>query len=145
MLKLPAKKQIFINEFLKRPLTARLATVDKEHRPHVVPVWFGWDGDCLWISSYSNTRKVQNIKCNPFISIAVDTEEMNGTTKAVVLEGKAKLITSPRDFLKQKFTWIYERYMGSEGVRAKEPQSWINDEKNLLIRLMPQKVTTWDW
>jgi PPOX class probable F420-dependent enzyme len=145
LLKLSATKQAFINDFLQKPLIARLATIDEEHHPHVVPVWFGWDGDCLWVSSYSNTRKVQNIRGNPHISIAVDIEDKNGATKAVILEGAVELVAEPRDFLKDKFTWIYERYLGKDGVLAKEPQSWINDEKNLLIRLTPQKVITWNW
>jgi PPOX class probable F420-dependent enzyme len=145
MVKLSTKKQAFITDFLQRPLTARLATVDENHHPHVVPVWFGWDGDNLWVSSFSNTRKVKNIRGNTHISITVDIEDKDGATQAIILEGAAELVTQPHDFLKEKFTWIYERYLGMEGVQAKNPQSWINDEKNLLIRLAPQRVITWNW
>jgi general stress protein 26 len=65
MLDLPAEKRNFVNEFLEQPLIARIGTVDINNQPHVVPVWFGWDGESLWISSYSNTRKVHDLMANP--------------------------------------------------------------------------------
>jgi hypothetical protein len=99
----------------------------------------------LWISSYSNTQKIENILANPNISISVDISDEDEHTKAVILEGKAELVREPREFLVQKFYWIYERYLGKEGAKAKDPQSWINDPHNLLIRLEPEKIITWDW
>ena len=42
---LPEDKQIVMNQVLSQPLIARLATADQNNQPHVVPVWFGWDGE----------------------------------------------------------------------------------------------------
>lgn len=141
---LPEEKIQFIDHFLNLPLIARLATSDEQGQPHVVPVWFGWDGKTLWISSYSNTRKVKDLQQNPRISVVIDIEE-NHETKAVVLEGSAELIEQPRDFLKQQFLWIYKRYMGEDGVKEEQPQEWIEDAHNLLIKLTPSRIMTWNW
>jgi general stress protein 26 len=145
MLNLPAEKSEFVNEILKQPLIARIGTADVNNQPHVVPVWFGWDGTSLWISSYSNTRKVQDLLINPRISVSIDVAEEGGETKAVIFEGSVTLVREPRDFLKKQFHWIYERYLGKEGVMEKSPQKWINDPHNLLIRLVPEKIFTWNW
>jgi general stress protein 26 len=145
MLDLPAEKRNFVNEFLEQPLIARIGTVDINNQPHVVPVWFGWDGESLWISSYSNTRKVHDLMANPKISVSIDVAILGGETKAVILEGSATLIREPREFLKKQFYWIYERYLRKEGVMQKSPQEWINDPHNLLIRLVPEKIITWNW
>jgi hypothetical protein len=40
----------------------------------------------------------------------------------VVLEGKAELVRGPREFLREKFTWNYTRYLGEQGVLAQDPQ-----------------------
>jgi len=109
----------------------------------VVPVWYGWDGECLWISASSSMHKVRNIEKNPWISVVIDTTTDHLDNQAVVLEGKAELVRGPRDFLREKFTWIYARYLGEQGVLAKDPQEWIQDPENLLIKLKPEKITSW--
>jgi general stress protein 26 len=143
--KLPEDKLIIMNEMLSKPLIARLATADQNNQPHVVPVWFGWDGEYLWISSFSNTRKVKDLLQNPKISVAIDASGEDGKTKAVILEGQAELVTEPRDFLRKQFQWIYTLYLGAEGVKAKDPQEWIEDTHNLLIKLTPEQIFVWNW
>lgn len=145
MFNLPQEKKDFVNDFLGQVQLARMATVGTDKQPHVVPVWYGWDGQSLWISSYCNTRKVQELERNLKISVAVDTADENGRTKAVILEGTARLIREPREFLEDKFYWIYRRYLGDEGVLKPDPQEWIRDAHNLLIQLTPEKVMTWNW
>ena len=75
----------------------------------------------------------------------MDVTGGEGETKAVLFEGEAKLVKEPRVFLRDKFYWIYKRYLGEEGVLAKDPQEWIEDPQNLLVCLTPQKVFTWKW
>lgn len=135
----------FVNEFLEEVHLARMATVGQDLQPHVVPVWYGWDGESLWISSYANTRKGQELERNPKISIAVDTTDETGGTQAVILEGTARLVREPRAFLEDKFYWIYRRYLGEDGVLKPDPQKWIKDAHNLLIQLTPERVYTWNW
>jgi len=140
---LSPEEQSLIDAFLAAPHIARLATVDAAGAPHVVPVWYGWDGSALWISSFANTRKITHIEHNPALSVAVDIVKPDGSTQAVILEGRADLIRQPRELVQQKSTWIYTRYLGPEGVLAAEPQSWIVDPLNLLIQLIPQHISSW--
>ena len=134
-----------IDAFLEKPLIARMATADRHARPHVVPVWYAWDGTTIWISSFASTRKVAELRQNPYLSISIDVAEQNGATRAVILEGKSELITEPREFVASQSYWIYKRYLGDEGVLAKEPQSWIHDPENLLIKLTPEDIYTWEF
>ena len=139
-------RKAFIEAVLAEPVLARLATTNpKTLQPHVVPVWFGWDGEALWISSFSNTRKIKDLQQNPKISVAIDVSRDDGKTQAVILEGKAELVVEPRDFLRKQFKWIYTLYLGEEGVKAKDPQDWIEDVHNLLIKLTPKQIYVWNW
>ncbi len=130
-------------EFLSYILIARIATVDTDGHPHVVSVWYGWDGESLWMSAFRSTQKVRNIQHNPMISVAIDTTTNHVDNQAVVLEGRAELVEGPREFLREQITWIYTRYLGEEGVLKEEPQGWIHDDENLLIKLTPEKVMSW--
>ncbi len=142
---IPEDKRKLIDAFLEKPLIARMATADRYARPHVVPVWYAWDGTTIWISSFASTRKVAELRENPYLSISIDVAEQNGATRAVILEGKSELITEPREFVASQSYWIYKRYLGDEGVLAKEPQSWIHDPENLLIKLTPEDIYTWEF
>ncbi len=123
-------------ELLQQPVLARLATVSpKTLQPHVVPVWFWWDGASLWISAFSSTRKVKDLRQNPKCAVLVEPIKSEATLQAVLFEGTAELITEPRENVAGVALQIYTRYMGAEGVLAPEPQSWLADPENTLIKL----------
>ena len=133
-----------IDTFLSEPLLARIATVSAHDlQPHVVPVWFLWDGESVWISSYSSTRKIRELQCNPKCSIVIDTASQAGKLSAVLFEGQAELVTEPRELVREMATRVYARYLGPEEVLAADPQEWIHSPENLLIKLTPEKTVTW--
>ena len=142
---LPPEKRDFVNTFLAEPRIARMATANKIGQPHVVPVWYAWDGNTLWISAYADTRKVKDLQENPLISVAIDEVSLEGKTQAVILEGKAVLLYEPAELLKRQFTWIYSRYVGADHVSEPTYQDWINDPQNTLIELTPNKIYVWSW
>ena len=145
MEELSPEKRNFVNTFLSEPRIARMATANREGQPHVVPVWYAWDGNTLWISAYADTRKVKDLQENPLISVAIDEVSLEGTTQAVILEGKAVLLYEPAELLKRQFTWIYSRYVGADHVLEPTYQDWINDPQNTLIKLTPNKIYVWSW
>ncbi|HZW02831.1 MAG TPA: pyridoxamine 5'-phosphate oxidase family protein [Anaerolineaceae bacterium] len=122
---------------------ARLATTDPATlQPHVVPVWFHWDGESVWVSSYCSTRKIRELEKNPRCAVVVDTE-VDGAISGVLFEGSAELIREPLELVYSQSTEIYTRYLGAEGVLAAEPQEWIHSPENLVIRLAPERIVVW--
>ncbi len=137
-----------IDEILSRPTLARLATASpRTLQPHVVPVWFCWDGECLWISGFRSTRKFKELRLNPRCAVVVDgggpPPPDQPPAWGVLLEGAAELVASPLEFVVQQSVRIYTRYLGEQGVLAAEPQSWIHDAENTLIRLAPESIFVW--
>jgi general stress protein 26 len=139
--------QTQLDAFLAHPLLARLATAvpSKEDpalfQPHNTPVWFLWDGASLYISAFTSTRKVKEVRRNPYISVLVDVMDPIDSVTAVLLEGKAAWIDE-RSQVMELSRVIYTRYMG-EGVNDPAPQSWIIDPENSIIKLTPAKIYTW--
>jgi len=142
---LSKEKIAFMNSFLNRPLIARMATADSSCQPHVVPVWFGWDGKSIWISAFSSTRKVKELNLNPKISVVIDVAEENANTQGVLFEGTAEIIGKPLELVQKQSRWIYTRYLGEKGVLEKDPQSWIHDPENRIIKLTPDFIHTWSY
>jgi hypothetical protein len=143
--KLSPEKNALAEELLSQPVLGRIATANlKTGQPHVVPLWYLWDGASLWISGFRSTRKFRELAANPMCAVLVEpTDSKASKIQAVLFEGTAEVITSPRQLVEEMSTRIYLRYLGEEGVKAADPQSWIHDPENLVVCLTPQRVFTW--
>ena len=131
-------------ELLSSKVNARLGTANpKTLQPHVVPVWFLWDGESIWISAFSSTRKVKDLQRNLRCSVLIEPpESANSNIQAVLFEGTCELIAE-QPFVAEMSEKVYEKYLGHEGVKAKEPQSWKDDPENRIVKLTPEKVYIW--
>lgn len=137
-------RKALIESVLAEPVLARLATTNpKNMQPHVVPVWFMWDGECVWISSFVSTRKIRELQHNPRGAALIESKQEGGKLTAVLLEGIVELVTEPRSLVSEIAKRIYVRYLGIEGINDPEPQSWLNDPENLLIKLTPKRIISW--
>ena len=133
-----------IEAVLAEPVLARLATTNpKTMQPHVVPVWFMWDGEYVWISSFVSTRKIRDLRINPRGAVLIESKQEGGKLQAVLLEGTVELVTQPRQIVSEIANRIYIRYLGPEGIKEDEPQSWLKDPENLLVKLTPERIMSW--
>ncbi len=133
-----------VQELLSQPVLARFATANiLTHQPHVVTVWFYWDGEFVWISSFSDTRKMKDLELNLRVAVLIEPPMGTPGIQGVLMEGRAEVISSPAELVEKMSNIIYARYLGDEGAQAEEPQSWIKDERNRIIRIKPEKTMTW--
>jgi nitroimidazol reductase NimA-like FMN-containing flavoprotein (pyridoxamine 5'-phosphate oxidase superfamily) len=137
-------RKALIEAVLAEPVLARLATTNpKTLQPHVVPVWYEWDGENVWISSFVSTRKIRDLRINPRGAVLIESKQEGGKLQAVLLEGAVELVTQPRQTVSEIASRIYIRYLGPEGIKEDEPQSWLKDPENLLIKLTPERIMSW--
>lgn len=137
-------RQELIAEVLSQPVLARLATTNaKTLQPHLVIVWFIWDGTNAWVSSFSSTRKVKDLQSNPRAALLIEPKGEGHQLQAVLLEGEVQVVAEPHDFVTSQSLKIYAHYLGDEGAQAADPQSWAIDPENRLIKLTPDKVIAW--
>ena len=65
-----------IDAFLVEPLLARIATASiQDLQPHVVPVWYYWDREILWISTFAGSQKAKDLTTNPHCAVTIDLTE----------------------------------------------------------------------
>jgi PPOX class probable F420-dependent enzyme len=50
-----------------------LSSVQRDGRPHLVPVWFHWDGQQIVAFSKPHARKIDNLRDQPQVMLAVGT------------------------------------------------------------------------
>lgn len=71
-------------------LVAALASVRSDGRPHVVPLWFVWDGTAFVMYSKPHAVKVQNLRRDPNAMIALgEPGRLDGS--AALVEVRAEI------------------------------------------------------
>ena len=115
--------------------TGKLATVRKDGRPHVVPVWFIRDGDTIVFTTGEHSVKAANIRRDSRICLCVDDE--TPPYAYIMVEGAAAL-SSDLDALLHWATRIGGRYMGEDLAEAYGKRNGVPGE--LLVRVTPTRV-----
>ena len=140
-----SKKEI--DKFLSIPRMARMATI-QNGRPHLVPVWYFYDGTNIIISTPKGTKKTKNLQNNPNVSIIVDivdgrVEDLSYATncKAVIIEGTAEL----QDDIDSSFARkTYEMYVGKNALNNPQVQFSVNLPRYMVV-VKPTKIISWDF
>ena len=96
----------WLRPFIHQHRLAHLATVDRHHHPHVIPIVYAYDGEQLYtpldakpkrVGVY-RLRRVQNIQANPRVAIIIDHYDEDWQKLAwVQLRGQARLVESGPD------------------------------------------------
>lgn len=82
-----------------------LATVRPSGKPHLIPIWFVWLHERIYMGTQPDSVKVRNVRREPRVSIALE----DGVVP-VIGEGVARLLEPPFDAgvlaaFKAKYDW----------------------------------------
>ncbi len=115
-----------------------IASVRPEGRPHLVPVWYLWDGEAFYIFSQSKAQKIANLRRNPRVTLALNTSPEG--EEVAIIEGQAKLLPRP------EWPDILQAYQDKYGDQIKA-FGWTMEtmaaDYSLLIRVTPHKLLAW--
>ena len=128
-------------EFLKKQKILHLATIDKTGTPHIVPVWYMYSTNKIYIGTNTKTEKAKNIKTSKKVSFCVDVGVNAPNIFGVMGQGTAKLIkdTNTVSRLAKK---ILLRYF--KDLKNKSAQE-ILDDTDCIIEIMPKKYAAWEY
>lgn len=59
-------------DLLERPLFCHLATLRADGTPHVNPMWFLWDGDCLSFTTSTRRAKYKELVDRPDAAVSIN-------------------------------------------------------------------------
>jgi PPOX class probable F420-dependent enzyme len=79
-----------ILRFLEREPVVWLSTVRPDGAPHLVPIWFTWDGEALLIFSKPDAQKVRNLRANPSVMLALG--DVDDDFDVGLIEGRAEFV-----------------------------------------------------
>ena len=113
-----------------------LATSGPAGRPHMVPMWFLWDGLGVLLFSLPNTRKLRDIAGNPAVVLALEATDRG--YDVVIIEGQATLVDDPN--VTGSMPAFVAKYV--DVPRRWQPVEWA-EKFSRAIRVAPTKLTAW--
>ena len=137
-----------IAEFLAGPMIARLATTRPNDEPHIVPVWYQYDGQDVFIVTDRNSVKVRNIGKNPSVALIVD--DVRGRagdisyftrTRAVLISGRAEIKEGVDADAFARQAW--GRYIGESAFNHSLMQYMMSVPK-CVIAIKPARISSWN-
>lgn len=132
-----------VDEFLTRERTCRVATVGRDGRPHVAPLWFVWDGASLWLNSVVRSQRWADLARDPRTAVVVDAgtdySELRGVelSGAVVPVGDVPRTAAADEALAGPERLFARKYTGSD--------TFAPDGRHAWVRLTPDKLVSWDF
>lgn len=137
---MPAMSPEQVRRFLMEGTrTAKVATVRRDGRPHVAPVWFLLDGETLVFTTGKTSVKGRTLARDPRVAICVD--DYSPPYTMVIVEGTASLSEDPDELLSWA-TRLASKYMGEDRAEEYGRRNGVPGE--LLVRVTMEKVLAYD-
>ena len=134
----PALATARILRFLEQEPIVWLSTVRPDGNPHLVPIWFSWDGEALLIFSKPDAQKVRNLRARPTVMLALGDAEADFDIG--LLKGIADLPDTPtRDVLTPEHLAKYADQMAAIGLDAETYAATYSQ----VIRIVPEDFLGW--
>jgi general stress protein 26 len=83
-------------DILRRAMVARIATVSRNGRPHVNPLYFVCANGRIYLGTTDRTLAALNVKANPRVTILFDIERAPNDWRVLRIHGDATVRTDTR-------------------------------------------------
>jgi hypothetical protein len=130
-----------VDAFLAEERTCRVATVGPSG-PHATPLWYAWHGGALWLTSVVRSQRWTDLQRDPRIAVVVDAGTSYDELRGVELRGRVEVVGEvprtgePVPELVGPEQLMADRYTGG---------TVVHDGRHAWLRLVPDKITSWDF
>lgn len=121
--------------FLRQPRIAKLATLNLDGSPNIVPVWFEWDGAEAHIFTLDRSAKMARIRNDPRVALSV--EEPFGAPEAwVTIEGAVSVESGGYELAERLAPRYYTPQRALEALEqwGKRREHWV------VLKITPRRI-----
>ena len=127
----------------EREHLVRLATVDDDGAPHVVPIWFVFEEDRIWMTPRERAAWWTDVQHDQRVALVIDEEA--SPYRKVIARGSVEIVhgLGEDDAWRDRYRRIAMRYTPEAAADAYLTNT--HDEPRALLALDcdPSSVTTW--
>ncbi len=131
-----------LDEFLGEPNLCRIATIDPDGEPHVVPAWYWWDGASVHVGAQEADRKVANVRRTGRAAVEIDGDIRR--KRGILVRGRAWVIDGEDG-------WREYVRITTEQVRRYQPdrpphetaERYAKSGRPVVIVVTPERIISW--
>ena len=120
-----------------------VATLNPDGSPHVVPLWFVWPEDALYVSTRVEGRTWSNAAADPRIAVTIDIGRAWVELAGIEIVGSARVLRAEQDEMRAPISAWHEKYrplLGGSGFgRFSEEIRGLG-----FLRIVPDRIAAWD-
>lgn len=123
---------------LERDEVIWLSSIRPDGRPHVLPLWFIWDGNSILTFSKPHAQKVRNLRLNGAVMVAIGQPGLDFDVE--LTDATAELETArTAEALPASFASKYGRLLARAGITTSEFAAVYSQP----IRIRPRRWLDW--
>ncbi|MEW6059266.1 MAG: pyridoxamine 5'-phosphate oxidase family protein [Actinomycetota bacterium] len=122
---------------------ANVATVGPGGTPHVVPLWFVWTEDAIYVSTRQPSRTWSNANADRSVSLAIDLGRSWVEIAGIVVEGSAEPLAADHPSMRKPISAWHEKYrslLAGDGFERFSEEV----ERLVFLRVVPERARSWD-
>ena len=85
-----------VRDVLRRSMVARIATLSRNERPSINPLYFVHVNGAIWLGTVDWTLAAGNAEADPRVSVLFETEEHPRELRVLWIRGRARVRTDRR-------------------------------------------------
>jgi len=138
-----------LGAFLEEGRTLQVASLHRDGRPHLVPMWYVVEDGKVVFRSFTRSQKIVNLRRDPRLSVLVERGEAYAELRGVMIEGRARLVDDPAYVLA-----LYGKMAAKYAMVGPEPTVLSPEKletafgrhatKNTAVVVEPVRVASWD-
>ena len=123
--------------------SAAVATVNPDGSPHVVPLWFVWPEDAIYLSTRRDGRTWANVANEPRVAVTIDLGRSWVEIAGIEIRGGAEPLPAEHASMRKPISAWHEKY---RPLLAGDGFSRFAEEIRGLgfLRVVPDRVLAWD-
>jgi PPOX class probable F420-dependent enzyme len=122
-------------DLLERPIVATLVTLMPDGQPQATPVWFGYDGEQIWVNTARGRQKDKNMSERPQVTLLV----IDPDNPYRWMELRGQVTESTEDGAVEHISSLAKHYVGRDDYYANNPEQRYK-ETRVIYKIKPYKV-----
>lgn len=125
-----------------KPIIARVATLNEDGSPHLIPIWFDFDGERITSRIRAKSAAMQNLLRDPRFSLSIADD--NPPYARLSIQGKAEILYGPGPIVEP---WLAAQRRNTVKYLGEEALAYLGDtaeRPRYVVQFTPEKATAWN-
>lgn len=126
-----------LHNFLTESRTLRIATVDDDGVPHVVPLWYVWHEDAIWLNSLASSARHGHFRDARPLGLVIDDGDRYEELRGVRMTGRPEIVADDDPVRIEAYRLFARKYFNVDELP--------NQRSYQTVRIVPDEIASWDF